>query len=593
MLKMKAFLSGKKSELLNAFLSFWISFSVVNAFASSNDVLIAVVPVLAIVFFVFIKFTKQKTYRPTLAVNILTAALSLLSACALYFAPDITVRFDQAFASFSSVALFALNVLGLALLVYYIFMNFFIKFSEADFTVFDKKVSLKDFFIAWGIIFIGWVVVWTFYFPGVSTPDTYTQMYICTGDIPLSNNHPFIHTLLVYITTVFTDFNPWLYVLVQMMIMSCIYAYLCYWMKSHGVWKWLWYITIAFFAFFPVHPYNAITMVKDSLFSAFVLIYSIFVYEIASSKGVWLKNAKNFLFYLFVAALVALFRSNGIMIVLLTAVIIFFFAKKAKLNFAFANIFSISIYVLVVYIVYPLLGVESTSISEAMAIPLQQLCCAIAEGHTLSTDITDYMNEILPLEQIKICYDPKTVDSIKFHDMYNGSIIANDLARFLKIWFAGLIEQPLVYIKAYLAEIEGLWNPLMRVGVFEPYQAPEFFLNAEMKPLFPALAKIYDTVVNVSYLSRYAFFSRIFYNPAVYYTVICLCFLIMKAKNRFNYIGALLPVFALWASVAVSMPRAAVGRYVYAVFVCIPLIIFVTSKAINSDKHCEVKPKDI
>lgn len=580
----KSFWLEKKSGLFTAIISIWTSFSMVYTFAPSKDVLVAAVPVFAIIFFMFISSAKSKACKLTAEVNLFSLILAIITSCALYFSSNIIERFDQVFSSFFSVALFVFTVSGLAISVYYIFVLFFVKFTKTDFAVFDKKISLKDYFLAWAIIFVGWVIVWSFYFPGVSTSDTYTQMYICNGNLPLSNNHPFIHTLLVYVTTRFTNFNPWLTVLVQMLIMSSIYAYLCYWMKKHNVWKWLHYATIAYFAFFPVHPYNAITMVKDSLFSAFVLLYSIFIYEIVHSKGIWLKNAKNFLLYLSAATLVTLFRSNGIMIVFLTAVIGLFFVKKL-LGFSFANILSISLYALTVYGIYPILGVESTSISEAMAIPLQQLCCAIAEGHNLSENITNYMNEILPLEQIRQNYDPQTVDTIKFHNMYNGSIIANDLTGFFKIWFAGLLEQPLVYVKAYLAETEGLWNPLMRVGMFEPYQAPNFFTNAEMKPLFPVLAKIYDTAVNISYLSQYAFFSRVFYNPAIYYIVMCLCGLVMKLKNKPSYMGVLIPVFALWVSVAVSMPRATVGRYVYAVFACMPLIIFVASKAVNPNKN--------
>lgn len=586
--EIKHIISNKKSGIILFALSFWVSFSLVYTFSYSGDVFAPIVPVLAIVLFGFISYAKVQIEANYKKFSLLPCVvLSLFTSCALHLSSDVMAIFEKAFSSFFSVALFSFSVLGLAILICCLYALFCVKFIESDFIGFDKKATIIDFFAVWVAIFVCWIFVWMCYFPGISTPDTYTQMHICAGNIPLSNNHPFLHTMLVYITTRLTDFNPWLYVLVQMLVMSGVYAYLCYWMKKKNVWKWLWIVTVAFFALFPVHPYNAITMVKDSLFSAFVLVYSLIIYEVVSSNGEWLKKSVNIIKYVLVAVLVTLFRSNGIMVVFLTVAICLMLLKEKRMRFVLTNAVSISLYALVVYIIYPAIGVAGTSISEAMAIPLQQLCCAIAEECKLSDNIINYMNEILPIEQIKLSYDPETVDTIKFHDMYNGSIIANDLTGFLKIWFAGLLEQPLVYVKAYLAEIEGLWNPVMKVGVFEPYQAPKFFMNAEIKPLLPLLSKVYDVAVNVSYLSRYAFFSRVFYNPAVYYTVVFLCGVVMKAKNKLSYASVMLPVLSLWISVAVSMPRATVGRYVYAVFACVPLIVFVVAYAVKYDNNSD------
>ena len=552
-------------------LSFLSAFSVTYCFFDFNSY-----SFFSLVFtpFIFAFIRRVDISQINITSKILNFVLSALLSVSFYLTNDMAGKMDAVFSSVITTFLFAASIAGLTHLLFYVLIYICNRFIASDFKAFDAQPKKSTFFILWAIIFASYFFVFLLYFPGVMTPDSFTQMYIVSGNLPLSNNHPLVHTLLMLLTTKVTGYSPWLYVIVQILAVSAIFAYLCYYMRKKNVWKWLWYITVAFLAFHPVHTYNSVTVTKDTLFSAFVLLYSVFVYEICSSKGTWLKKNANKIHFCFTALLMCLFRSNGILIALLSTVLILFILKKNSKSFAVCSCVSIVFYFGIVYGIYPLFDVEATSVTEALAIPLQQLCCVVADGKTLSPEIESYLNEILPLDIIAAEYDPVSVDAIKFHEQFNGEIISSDLFKFIKAWFEVLLQHPITYIKAYLSEVEALWNMSMEVGMLEPSHTSPNFVQANMTPLIPVLHDVYDSVVNISYLSTYAFFAKPFWNPALYYALACICGVCCFIKKKYSNLASLIPVFALFVSVAVSMPRATAGRYVYAIFCCIPLIIF-------------------
>lgn len=564
---------SEKSRLITFALAALSGFSVFYIF-TDFEVYSPLAFIVAPVFYVMFGYAREKRAQAGIKGSVLCAVLSVLTAAALSLSADVMVQLETAFSSFASIVLFAVSVGGLSALLYNFYMAICIGLLNPDFRTFEEECTVKVFFAVWAVILLAWGVVYLFYFPGISTPDTYTQMHICAGNLPLSNNHPLIHTLLIYLTTAITDFNPWLYSVVQMCIMSAIYAYLCYFMRKRAVPKWFWLLSIAFFAFHPVHAHNAVTVVKDGLFSAFVLLFSIFSYEIVESKGLSLNKKSKLVTYCLSIVAMTLFRSNGILIALISIPVFLIVVKNNRIKLAVSSVTALAVYFSTVYILYPALGVTATVITEALAVPLQQLSCVVVEGKAIPQDISAYLNEIMPLDLIAKNYSPGTVDTIKLNENFNGTVISSDLFRFIQVWFEVLFDYPLTYVKAYLAEVEGIWNPVMKVGVLEPYSAPAYFMNAQMQPVIPVISDLYDKLVNISYLSRYAFFSRPFYIPALYYILMCICVIALKAKKLFSHASVVVPVFALWVSVALSMPRATAGRYVYAAFACIPLVVF-------------------
>lgn len=570
----KKIFSGKKS-VFSFLLSFLSAFSVIYCFfdfEAYSFLSLIIAP------FIYKFISKVNVARINISSRFFTLVLSGLLSISLYLTYDMTGKMDSVFSSVVIAFLFAISIAGLTHLLFYVLIYICNRFITADFKSFDSQPKKYTFFILWAVIFASYFFVFLLYFPGVMTPDSFTQMHIVSGDLPLSNNHPLVHTLLMILTTRITSYNPWLYVIVQTLTVSAVFAYLCYYLRKKNVWKWLWYLTIAFFAFHPVHTYNSVTVTKDTLFSAFVLLYSVYVYEICRSKGIWLKNNVNKFIFCFFTLLMCLFRSNGILIALLSTALILFILKKNCKIFAVCSCLSIALYFGVVYGFYPLFDVEATSITEALAIPLQQLCCVVADGKTISPDVEKYLSEILPLDIIAAEYDPVSIDAIKFHEQFDGEVISNDLFGFIKVWFEVLLQHPVTYVKAYLSEVEALWNMSMEVGMLEPSHISPNFVQANMSPVIPTLHSIYDTIVNISYLSTYAFFIKPFWNPALYYALACICGLCCFVKKKPPALASLLPVFALFVSVAVSMPRATAGRYVYAIFCCLPLIIFAAAE---------------
>ena len=48
-----------------------------------------------------------------------------------------------------------------------------------------------------GIIFISWIPYFIIYYPGIISPDSYSQIQQVFGDLALNDHHPILHTAII------------------------------------------------------------------------------------------------------------------------------------------------------------------------------------------------------------------------------------------------------------------------------------------------------------------------------------------------------------------------------------------------------------
>ena len=418
-----------------------------------------------------------------------------------------------------------------------------------------------------------WLAFYTCYYPGIITPDTIGQINIAYGKQEWSNHHPVLHTLLIELFMKLGNNNPVWYMLFQMAFMTGVFSYCCYYLWQKKAPKWVVIFAAVFFAFHPIHAYSGFTMVKDSLFSGFVLLLTLCLCEIGLSKGEIIKKASFVFFMIFSTLGVLFFRNNGFMVVLLCAALVPVFVKNCCIKICGALVSCLVLFFAVTTFLYPVLNIAQSSLAESLAIPIQQIARVVYENKELDAETLSYINYIIPLSDLRESYLSTTVDVLKFHENFDINVISSDMLRFLKVWASILVKYPLTYVEAYLLQTRCLWDLGVHAGLIENFYNSTTYTDLRMTPLLGPISGVIHTVFNISQFSSYAFVTTPFWNIAICYVVVCICSLVNFAKKQKSRVLISLPVIAVWLSLAVAIPAALVGRYSYSVFACLPLIV--------------------
>ena len=208
------------------------------------------------------------------------------------------------------------------------------------------------------------------------------------------------------------------------------------------------------YVFFGHYASFSISLWKDSLFGAGITALSLLLWtepEEDEPKRIWAAKTGAVLLFL-------CFWRNYISWGLLAAgTLILIIAKKRKRVLALLMIFTALVMILVQGPVYRALGIRGQTITETLAVPLQQVAAAIHEGAELSEEQAATLDRILPLAQWDKLYTPAISDSIKLK--LDDSCLQEDVKGFLKVWLQLGIRRPGAYARAYLMETAGFWQP--------------------------------------------------------------------------------------------------------------------------------------
>ena len=104
------------------------------------------------------------------------------------------------------------------------------------------------------------------------------------------------------------------------------------------------------------------------------------------------------------------------------------------------------------------MGIEKQSFVESASIPLTQIAYTIYTDGDINTDDKEYLESIMPFEDVKKEFAPGYVDTYKFSESFNSEIIDNDPARLIKTWASLLTDNFGRFVEAYLFETCGYWH---------------------------------------------------------------------------------------------------------------------------------------
>lgn len=327
------------------------------------------------------------------------------------------------------------------------------------------------------LTFLCWLPCYLAYYPGICSYDTTIQLGQITDGY--NDHHPIAHTLLLkgFLELghgIFGDVNAGIgiYGLVQMVFLAGAFAYGIAELYRLRVRKW-WLILLQLSCmFYPFHWYMSVTTVKDTVFSAFILIQMISLCVLLKEEKEikWL-SPRLWVFLISTVGMI-LFRNNGkyAMLVLLFFLLCALWKGKKRRSmwckisaYAFGGFLIGS---LLVSALFSVTKAQQGDRREMLSMPIQQLArCMIYHGgvgvleeddNTLSPEAKALINDFLLNESYKE-YRPDIADPVKRHT--NTYVVRYRIREFVTTYLELLGEYPGDFINAALAVNAGYFSP--------------------------------------------------------------------------------------------------------------------------------------
>lgn len=333
----------------------------------------------------------------------------------------------------------------------------------------QKRVDTKHTGVAcFLVIWIVCLIIYLNSFPGSLLSDSYGQLLQAMGDMELENYNPLIHTSIIMLCQriVFLFSSNALYVVaLYTFLQLTLYSLVCTWSlciitkRFHN--SILLIVSLLFFVA-PINLYYATGMWKDAFFAICFLAYSNYMIELLNMEEVRLHN----LIILGVIVIVtSLARNSGWSALLGGAIVLGMFGLRGVWKTTIKRLLitlgiSIVTALCILFVIYPITGIEGINSKTGKSIILQQLSRTIVEGVCSEeelSEINQYRKQQYLYEPIEENYNENLVDPVRA--LFDVDEIANHNKDFIELWLRIGIRHPKEYALAYIDHTANFWWP--------------------------------------------------------------------------------------------------------------------------------------
>lgn len=332
---------------------------------------------------------------------------------------------------------------------------------------FTERAFSKSFFILLG----AWLPFLILAFPGNLCWDAIGQLEQVVGDAAYSTHHPLFHTLIMggLVKAGEALFHSpetglFVYMLLQDTALAAALAATIAVLARRGARFTLLLVTLLLYCFTPVYSNIASTALKDVPYSAFMVVYVVWL-ALLLEQPRRLRNRMFVISFFFIQLGVILFRNNGLYVILLSGIAAFLFlcrryGGRERILCLFAA-FGGS--VITARVVLALLafscGAAPGSMGEMLSLPFQQTARYLQlyqdELEPWERDAVQAVLGDVPTAAAK--YDPASADPVKA--LFHRDASAGEMVSYMKFWFRGLLRHPGTYFEAFFLHIYGWFTP--------------------------------------------------------------------------------------------------------------------------------------
>ena len=543
-------------------------------------------------------FYKLITGKEKIKFNVIIAVTSLfLSTCLVigkYYINEFTLS-----ALFSSFFVFIINIvltivffIALYVVIFnlYEYCNNYEEKKETPRTCFSKIIDFvlnkHSFLMPFLIILICGIPYIVFFYPGSVQFDGNVQLQQFLNNLGRTAHHPYVSTMILGACFQLgralgsDNFGIFIFTFTQFIFSSLILAYSIDFLKKINAPIVLRFIALLYFSLYTMWPINAYTFVKDTMYYLIFLYIVIYIFQYVSKEENQISKEFNFEFA-FLCILLCMFRNNGIEIVLLSILGMFFLNKNKKRIAILACVFlTISAYHYIAQpLIYKALQVEEGSIREALSVPLQQIALTVSRhGNEIEKEDKLFIEAIhhQTFDGIKERYEPEISDAIK--GTFEVFPEKGDLAKYFGIWFKYLLRYPSTYVDAYLNNYYGYFYPdrMEYKDGLGWYSCSITIMSGVATDVDVHFVDEFEPARNVieqfSYFVRGIPFVGLFYSTGIYTWLLIIVFSYLLYIKKYKYILVLLPSILTLVICCLS-PVDAYIRYSQPIMVNMPILL--------------------
>ena len=331
------------------------------------------------------------------------------------------------------------------------------------------------FFIVWAFIFIMWLPAYLILYPGVLSYDMISQTTSALGEIT-NNHHPVLHTWLIRIfmrmgEKLFSSYESGigLLSLLQMIILSYALSRMVMLLKKKAVPILLVIGTAVLSAVWFMNACLSVTMIKDTLHAAFLVLFCCHFVEIATNPSEYIARKRNLVLFPIVSFFMCAFRNNGLHIYLFCFAILLVLRisrfRRVKRYLPLIAVVILPVIMFKIYTgpVFDAFGIEPGQVREALSIPIQQLQrVAVKRAGELTPEQTEMMGYYIDDLEWRSWspgreYDPFISDPAK--SCFISSRYEDDPIAFWKFYLQTGKQFSKEYLVAFLSNTLGYWYP--------------------------------------------------------------------------------------------------------------------------------------
>lgn len=439
-------------------------------------------------------------------------------------------------------------------------------------------------------LFLSYLIYMIAFYPAILSPDPSNQIkqffnietkyldsvIVTNPNVYLTNHHPVFHTMLLggctKIGLLFENFNFGLFIYTFLQTLAVIFtlSYTIYFMKKlHTPYK-IRFLILLFYMFCPIFPLYAMSTVKDTFFSCFIVLYTIQLFLLLKNKEY---QRHQFFFFLLIILGLFLFRNNGIHVFLLSFPFLFFFLKKIwRKNLA---LFLLCFFCHFGYtkLLLPMFDIPEGSIREMLSIPFQQTARYVTKYEEEITEKEkSAIDKILVYNTLKERYEANISDPVKAE--FNKYATKDDLKAYFTVWMSQFRKHPLVYLEATVANTYGYFYP-NTTSWYVYYKYDDRLSSAGFAYHYNALSGLRNSLSTYANLYKKFPMIGLSVNIGFAFFVVSTLFVFLLYEKKYRYLPVFAPHFAL-ILVCFASPVNTYFRYAMPYIFTLPLLFCMT-----------------
>ncbi|MCM1385953.1 MAG: DUF6020 family protein [Bacillus sp. (in: Bacteria)] len=329
-----------------------------------------------------------------------------------------------------------------------------------------RHANILTFFF----LLLCWLPVLLAVYPGFFVYDAQEE-YIQVASRVFTTHHPLTHVLLLggiicAVHKITDSYNLGIacYMIVQMVIVAGGFTCLLSYFRKKKVSRAIHFLSLLYFAFFPVIVMFTLCSAKDTIFTVALLLLLVNVLEMGISPDDFFASKTSMAFFILTALMMLLFRKNGIYAFVLMIPVFLLYHKKNRKKMGVLLCGVLAAYCLINETLTFALHAQDTENQEILTVPIQQLARTYKfNKEVFSPDETAALHEVLSEEALSL-YNPKLSDPVKYH--FQNAAYAADKSKYLSLWVKIGLKKPLSYINAWLMNSYGFWYPDTIINVY-------------------------------------------------------------------------------------------------------------------------------